>query len=151
MECKIKFGIRRLWTFLIYFSVFQISKKESWFYVNVHTISLCIVFSKSSLNPKFTILPWRSVCRTPDEFYHPNILGFLTAFGYYSLSDRAKKSYFFPGDKSWKVYSSTLICILTLCCAYFSHKLCLEINCTMQLDQQFPNMCFLSRNCGSII
>merc|ERR1712223_786264 len=99
LECNQIWDIEAV-NFLIYFSVRQNSKKESKFHVNVHTISLRIVFSKSSLNPKFTILPLRSVCRSQDEFYHPKILGVSTAFGYYSLSDRAKKSYFFPGDKS---------------------------------------------------
>merc|ERR1712109_248503 len=75
LECNQIWDIEAV-NFLIYFSVRLNSKKESSFYVNVHTISLCIVFSKSSLNQKFTILPLRSVCRTQDKFYHPKFWGF---------------------------------------------------------------------------
>merc|ERR1712029_770270 len=103
MECN-QIWDREAVNFLIYFSVRQYSKKESCFYVNVHTISLCIVFSKSSLNQKFTILPLRSVRRTQDEFYHPRSWGFRLLLAIIHCQTEQKNRTSFPGTKVKSIF-----------------------------------------------
>merc|ERR1712109_384735 len=89
VECNQIWDIEAV-NFLIYFSVRQNSKKESRFHVNVHTISLCIVFSKSSLNQNL-LFCHEDLCAEPKMNFNILNLGGFDCFWLSFIVRQSKK------------------------------------------------------------